>query len=152
QPVYYTSFDASEGYDTTSALSGQKGWTNFNSGQNGFIFNSFGDSTYQGYLGYNSPVLGGTCWLWHPLNFTPNTNSRPVVVFSTYLSIEDSSNFQYDVFDWDFFNRAGAFLFSLEFNNFTLDINYSLDDHAGSKWTGQTFRNGSVYYLQVTMD
>lgn len=103
-------------------------------------------------MGNYSPSSGANTFLWQPLNFTPNTNTRPVIVFSTYMEIVDSSNSAYDDFGWDVYNQAGSRLFFLDFDNSDLGIYYRLNDGGGYHFTGETFQNGQIYYLEVVMD
>ena len=152
QDVYFTGFDLPEGYSTSLPLAGQKGWVSYGVGQNGVVDNFFNDLTQQAYVGFNSTIPGTNLFVWQPLNFTPNTNTRPVVVFSTFMEIVDSSNSHYDDFGWDVFNGDGTELFFLDFDNNNLKIYYALNDGTGYHDTGQTFQNGQVYYLEVTMD
>jgi hypothetical protein len=152
QDIYFTGFDLQEGYNTSLALAGQKGWLSYGVGQNGVVYDLFLDSSQQAYVGFNSTVPGTNLFVWQPLNVTPDTNTRPVVVFSTYMEIVDSSNSHYDDFGWDVFNRDETELFFLDFDNNNLKIYYRLNDGASFHDTGQTFQNGQVYYLEVTMD
>jgi hypothetical protein len=152
--IYYTGF---ESYETSPffagfALAGQGGWTSFGPGTNGILYNAFGDYSQQAYLGYFSYANGASTYVWHPLNYTPSTNTLPVVVFSTYMEIVDSTTGLYDDFGWDVFNQSGQRLFFLNFDNYNLGIYYELNDGAGFYNTGQTFQNGYIYYVQVTMD
>jgi hypothetical protein len=152
QTLYYAGFEPGEGYTTTMPLAGQKTWSISGVGQNGISFNEFGDNGYQAYLGFSSTTFGDGCLLWPPVNHTPAINSRPVVIFSTYMQIVDSTNGRYDLFDWNFYNRNGDFLCSLEFDNFTTHIGYQLNDGAPTQYTGRNFNNGEIYYLEVTLN
>jgi hypothetical protein len=149
QLIYYTGFDA--GYSTSFALAGQNGWLSYGAGQNGVVYDYFYDFSQQAYVGYSSPSPGTNLFVWQPLNYTPNTNTLPVIVFSTYMEIVDSTTGLYDDFGWDVFNENGQ-LFFLDFDNYDLGIYYELNDGSGYQYTGQTFQNGYIYYLQVTMD
>ncbi len=152
QDVYFTGFDLFENYSTFFTLAGQNGWSSFGAGQNGVVYDYFYDFSQQAYVGVSSPVLGTNLFVWQPLNFTPDTNTRPVVLFSTYMEIVDSSNSRYDDFGWDVFNQNGNKLFFLDFDNNDLGIYYSLNDGAGYHSTNQKFQNGRIYYLEVAMD
>ena len=81
QLIYYTGFDAIEGYSTFFTLAGQSGWTSFGAGQNGVVYNYFSDFSQQAYLGVSSASPGSSLFVWKPLNYTPNTNTLPNVVF-----------------------------------------------------------------------
>jgi hypothetical protein len=67
------------------------------------------------------------------------------------MKIVDSSNGRYDLFSWQAYNRAGEFLFGLDFDNFTTEVSYVLDDDQ-AVYSGKTFRNDEVLYLEVSMD
>ena len=149
--IYYTGFEASEGYSTFFPLAGQYGWMSQGPGQNGVLFNAFGDYGQQAYVGYASSALGNT-YAWRPLDYTPDLATRPVVVFSTCLEIVDSTYPEYDDFGWDVYNRNGDRLFFLDFDNNDLGIYYELNDGSGYQYTGHDFQNGYIYYLEVTMD
>ncbi|HYG36792.1 MAG TPA: immunoglobulin domain-containing protein, partial [Clostridia bacterium] len=152
QEIYYSGFESDEGFQTIYTLAGQGGWQSSGSGQNGVVFDYFDDLSQQAYLGVSSPVSGGSQFLWHPLSVTLNTNTRPVVIFSTYMEIQDSTNYRYDNFGWDVYNKNGDRLFFLDFDNSDLGIYYRLNDGSGYQDTGQTFQNGQIYYLEITMD
>ncbi|MGH7968759.1 MAG: pre-peptidase C-terminal domain-containing protein, partial [Limisphaerales bacterium] len=87
QDVYFTGFESFEGYNTFFTLAGQNGWTAFGAGQNGVVYDYFYDFSQQAYIGFASPVSGTNLFVWQPLDFTPETNTRPVVFFSTYMEI-----------------------------------------------------------------
>jgi hypothetical protein len=152
QLIYYTGFEAIEGYSTFFPLAGQDGWTSFGTGQNGVVFDYFYDYSQQAYVGVSSTSPGKSLFVWHPLNYTPNTNTLPVAVFSTYMEIVDSTDYLYDDFGWEVFNIAGQSLFFLDFDNSDLGVYYLLNDGSDYHYTGQDFQNGYIYYLQVTMD
>jgi hypothetical protein len=153
ETIYSTFFAASEGYSTSSFLVGQNGWLKFGSGGNGILTNWFLGLGQQAYIGYTPPsVAGDSLEVYHPLDYTPDTNRLPQVTFSVLMDIEDSSNSQYDDFRWRFYNRAGTRLFSLDFDNATLGIFYALDDNGSFVSTGRKFTNGIVYSLVVSMD
>ena len=152
QLIYYTGFEAFEGYSTLLTLDGQNGWTSAGSGQNGVVFDYFYDFSQQAYVGVSSTSPGSSLFVWQPLNYTPKTNTLPVVVFSTYMEIVDSTDYLYDDFGWEAFNIAGKSLFFLDFDNSDLGIYYLLNDGSDYQYTGQDFQNGYIYYLEVTMD
>jgi hypothetical protein len=152
QLIYYTGFDAIEGYSTFLALDVQNGWTSSGAGQNGVVYDYFSDFSQQGYVGVSSTSPGTSLFVWQPLNYTPNTNTLPAIVFSTYMEIVDSTTGLYDDFGWDVYNQNGDRLFFLDFDNSNLGIYYRLNDGSGYQFTGQTFQNGQIYYLEVDMD
>ncbi|PWU20550.1 MAG: hypothetical protein C5B50_03695 [Verrucomicrobia bacterium] len=149
--IFYTGFEASEGY-TNGLLVPQKGWVSQGYGLNGILTNIFSDYSQQAYVGYYSPSNGSTLYVYQPFSYSPNTNTLPIVVFSTYMAIADSTNLRFDDFGWAIFNEANTLLFFLDFNNSNLTINYLPNDNSGYHPTGFSFRNDAVYYLQITMD
>jgi hypothetical protein len=68
------------------------------------------------------------------------------------MEIVDSTTGLYDDFGWDVFNRNEDQLFFLDFDNYDLGIYYRLNDGSDYQFTGQTFQNGQIYYLEVDMD
>ncbi|MGA2658443.1 MAG: immunoglobulin domain-containing protein [Verrucomicrobiota bacterium] len=150
--IYFTGFENLEGYGTAFPLSGQNGWLSSGPGQNGIVYDYFYDYSQQAYVGYFSTVPGANTFVWQPLDYTPDTSTLPVVVFSTYMEIVDSKNFQYDDFGWDFYNQNEDQLFFLDFDNYNLGIYYLPNDGSGYQDTGFTFQNNQIYYLEVTMD
>ena len=150
QIIYETGFEVAQGFSTSFPLAGQGGWLKSGSGGNGIADGVFPGSGQQAYLGLAS--FGDNVFLWRPLNFTPQTNSRPVVRFSVRMGIVDSSNYEYDSFDWSVYNLSGQRLFSLDFDNSNLGIYYRLDDGTGYHSTGGSFQNGPIYELVITMD
>jgi hypothetical protein len=83
--------------------------------------------------------------------------NQQVVQFSTLMAIWDSTeaadgNFYYDDFRWTVYNKDVNRLFTLDFDNHALEINYALDDGNGFVSTGQTFEPNRIYELVITMD
>ena len=153
QVIYETGFESVEGFNFNSQLSGQGGWTHLGSGGNGFLFEQFPGLGQQVGIGFDPPFFGDDSLIvWHPLNFIPDTNNRPVVRFSVLMGIIDSFNFVYDTFHWSVYNTDGNHLFSVGFDNFDLNVYYRLNDGNGFMPTGATFQPGTIYDLVFTMD
>jgi len=152
QVVYYTGFESWEGYSTQFPLAGQNGWQSHGPGFNGVVYDYFYDFSNQAYIGFESTEAGADNYLWQPLNYTPDTNSRPVVVFGAYMEIVDSTDYLYDDFGWSVYDQAGTFLFFLDFDNYDLGIYSLLNDGSGYQYTGQDFQNGYIYYLELDLD
>ena len=151
--IYGTGFEAAEGFNSFFALSGQQGWLQDGSGGNGILIETFPGLGQQGAVGLLPPDFGDDYLLvWPPVNFTPQTSTRPVVRFSVLMGIIDSTNFVYDGFHWSVFNMDGDHLFTVAFDNFDLNVYYRLDDGNGYQPTGITFENGPIYDLVITMD
>jgi len=153
QIIYATSFETTQGFSTAFPLTGQDGWQQSGSGGNGIVSELFLGLGQQAYIGATPPLFGDdSLFVWHAANFTPQTNSRPVIRFSVLMAIVDSTNFEYDNFDWQAFNIAGQRLFTLNFDNNDLNIYYRLNDASGFHLTGASFANGQIYELVISMD
>ena len=154
--VYFTRFEASEGYSTNYTLVGQAGWLGEGTGGNGLVNDFFPREGQQAYLGYWPPLRTNEqqTAVWKPLNFEPLRAGFPLVRFSVLMRIEDSTaaNGQYDNFQWQFYNRQTNRLFTLDFDNYYLDISYRLDGTNNWVTTPVKFTNGVAELLVVTMD
>src|SRR4030095_14572234 len=100
---------------------------------------------------FSAPTAGENLFVWRPINHTPNVATRPVIRFSVLMEIVDSSNFEYDDFDWQVFNVGGHRMFTLNFDNTNLLIYYQLDS-GGYCATAESFANGEIYEVTITMD
>lgn len=150
--VYYTQFEPGfpEFYNTFGFLAGQNGWQMDGTGANGFVFDYLYGLGYGAYLGF-SPANATATYLWTPINHNPDTNTRPVLTFSTYMQIVDSTVNRWDDFEWQVYNSNADRLFSLNFDNANLGIYYQLSS-GGYTDTGTTFQNGTLYQLIIMMD
>ncbi len=149
--VYSTGFEASEGYSASADLIGQSGWLGQGSGGNGIITNYFSGLGQQAYIGYNPPNAGDDYLVvWHPLNLSPFPTNTPIVKFSALVAIADSSNTNYDYFQWTAYNSLVQPLFTIEFDNYSTNIWYVLGTNFFS--TGLYYSPDTAYLLQVTMD
>ncbi|MGC8743849.1 MAG: hypothetical protein ACP5T0_08225 [Verrucomicrobiia bacterium] len=152
--VYYTGFEYEEGFDPQYTLIGQGGWAGEGSAWNGLVsdenyFPGFGQQAYIGYS--NSAPVTAASVVWRPLNYQILTN-YPAIRFYVIFQIKDSVNRQYDDFRWSVYNINTQRLFSLDFDNQTLQINYSLDTAGAFYFTGYSFSNDGVYELEVAMN
>lgn len=152
--IYRTGFEFEEGFDWQYSLIGQGGWTGEGSAWNGLIadevyFPGFGQQAYIGYS--NSAPVTESSLVWRPLNYIVLTN-YPIIKFSVIFQIKDSSNRRYDDFRWSVYNTNSQRLFSLDFDNETLKINYALDNPGEFFFTGYTFSNDGVYELVIAMN
>jgi len=153
QLIYSTGFEAAEGFSTTLPLAGQGGWIQQGSGGNGIVDGIFLNQGQQAYLGIVPPSpADGVLDVWWPANFTPETNTRPVIRFSVLMAIADSLNSEYDDFFWSVYNTAGRRLFSLDFDNNDLNIYHLPNDGSGYQLTGASFLNDTINELVVTLD
>jgi hypothetical protein len=160
---YFTGFEASEGYSTGQALGGQNGWicvmagtndtTDAGSYANGVVSGYMPGLGQQAYVG-RTAMPGGyeTLYAWQPINLDPIPSATTVVKFSTMLQIIDSSNGEYNDFFWEVYNTQSNRLFTLDFDNSSLDIYYWPSGTNEFFLTGRTFANATTYSLEISMD
>jgi len=109
--IYRTGFETNEGYNANLDLEGQQGWialdysTQTDSGLlNGF----FPGFEQQAYIGFSQDVTDRDYHIvWRPINLAPVRSTSPRVEFSVLMLLFDSSNEQYDAFDWTVYNTNG---------------------------------------------
>lgn len=146
--VYQTAFERSQGYDTNLDLVGQNGWLGSGSGGNGLVPGFFPGRGQQAYIGFAPPSPGyASLWIYKPLN-----KNLSQARFSVTMAVADSTNNQYDDFYWSIFNQQGDQLFTLDFDNYALRVNYSLETSTNWTWSGLTFTNGVIYSVIVNLD
>jgi hypothetical protein len=154
--IYATGFEVEEGYsyaDELLPLRGQMSWVGEGSGGNGLLSEFFEGWGQQAFIGFAPPAPKDELLnVWRPVIYRPPGPSQPVVKFSVLMQIVDSTNGEYDDFRWSAYNTAGARLFTLDFDNSTAQVNYALDDGAGYRFSGFTFRNDAIYVLEVFMN
>jgi len=154
--IFYTGFEPSEGYpsvDSSTPLRGTLGWKGEGSGGNGFTDGFFPGLGQQAFLGYKTPApKDGYLVLWKPLDAPTPGPDIPVWRFSVWFYIGDSTNGQYDEFRWTVYNKKGEELFSIGFDNYTLDIYFGIDDEIGFYNTGFYFYNNVPYFLEIWMN
>jgi len=83
--------------------------------------------------------------VWQPINLVTIPAQTPIVKFYVQMEIVDSTNGLYDCFRWSAFNTNVDRLFTLDFDNFDLSINYRLDGTNTFVFTGQTFSSNVCY-------
>jgi len=152
--IFSTGFELPD-YDSGFSLVGQDGWLGEGSGGNGLLIDKFPGQGQQAYIGAFPPTGSDDYLLtWKPINFDAVAAGFPLVKFSTSISIEDSTNGEWDNFEWILFNSDASRLFSIDFDNFDLDVAYRLD--GSNPWVVPSpavpFVNGVIYTLTVTMD
>lgn len=154
--LFFTAFERAEGYDTNYTLIGQNGWLGTGTGGNGLVPDFFPGEGQQAYIGYWPPLQTNETEtiIWRPLNFNPAAAGLPLVELSVLMSVEDSSaaNGQYDNFQWQIYNDRTNRLFTLDFDNYHLDISYRLDGTNDWVVTPVKFTNGVPERLVITMD
>lgn len=151
--IYRTTFEAHEGYNASSDLSGQNNWTHEGSGGNGLLTGFIPGQGQQAYIGFTAPA--GTdefLNVWRPVNFAPVPTNLSVVTFSVSMRVVDSTNGRRDDFRWSIYNTNGSRLFTLDFDNATEGISYVLDDGAEFVPTGFQFSRDAVHELAITMN
>ncbi|MFO1512281.1 MAG: hypothetical protein U1F83_05100 [Verrucomicrobiota bacterium] len=151
--VFFTQFEFGEGYSTNYDLAGQKSWTSEGTGGNGILAGFFPGQGQQAYLGFSPPDAGDDQLVVWPTNqFNPVALGLPVVKFSVQMQVADSSNGNYDFFQWRAYNRQGKRLFIIDFDNYFTNINYRLDGTNNYVDTGVSFAPDTTYTLFVTMN
>jgi hypothetical protein len=151
--VFFTQFEPGQGYSTNFDLVGQGGWLGQGTGGNGIVSNYIAGQGLQAYIGFAAPNPGEDYFVaYHPLNFNPLAAKQPIVKFSVLMSIEDSTNGNYDNFRWSVYNTQVERLFSLDFDNYSTHVSYKLDGTNVLVATGVSFAPGSNYTLLVTMN
>jgi hypothetical protein len=155
--IYSTGFEEAEGYDSRFTLAGQQGWRVEGTGGNGLFSetNGFPGGGQQAYVGAFSPnpnAEESLLTVWQPINLVSIPAHTPIVKFSVQMEIVDSTNGLYDCFRWSVFNTNVDRLFTLDFDNSDLSINYRLDGTNAFIFTGQTFSSNVRYQLLITMD
>lgn len=151
--VYFTRFEASEGYDyRLPELVGQNGWVCDSASYygNGLRTNFLG--TQAAYVGL-VPLVPPDDWIsvYQPLSFKPIETGLPLVEFSTVMAIIDSTTTNWDDFLWIAYNSSNAPLFRLDFNNYDWTISYGLGTNDPID-TGVQFTNDVPYDLRIRMD
>jgi len=162
--LFQTGFEPFEGYDPGRDLAGQNDWIAFASdlegntaplGGNGLLRPPIAGFTGQAaYIGFNAATNTADFNVWRPVNLKPQSSDLPVVRFRVVMQIEDSTTVapHFDDFRWSAYNTLGERLFTLDFDNETLTINFVLDDDRGFQPTGFAFNNGEPYDLVITMN
>lgn len=150
---YETKFEVVEGFDPALTLLGQGGWVGSGSGGNGLVRDFFAGQGQHGFIGFGAPTNNDEfVSVWRPVNYQPNATNPPVVRFQVEMSVEDSqTTTNRDDFRWSAYNIGGHRLFSLDFDNDALQINYILDDDQIVA-TGASFTNARSYFLEVVVN
>ena len=158
--IYSTGFETAEGYpnstkstpsNNSTSLSGTKGWAKSDTGGTGLLSSFFSGQGQAAYVGYVAPT-GTSTSVWQPINYTPAP--AEIITFSVQMQVKDSfQNVNRDMLRWSLRNTSGARLFSIDFNNSTKALTYTLDDNvARANLAGSTFTNSNANTLTVTLD
>lgn len=151
--LYETRFEIAESFDPALTLVGQSGWIGFGSGGNGLVEDFFAGQGQHAFIGFAAPTNSSEFLnVWRPVGYVPGPTNPPTVRFSVLMSIEDSSSTtNRDDFRWSIYNQRGDRLFTVDFDNHSLGINYLLDNGTFVP-TGLSFSNSVAYPLQISMD
>lgn len=156
--LYRTTFEQSEGFFPTSNLNGVNGWIASSDGGTGIpddnFFPGLGQHAFVGFAPFeNLSEENFSLFLWHPVNYIPRSaNNLGSVVYKVKFRIFDSTNDARDDFRWAFFNTENKRLFTLDFDNSALRINYILGSTTNFVPTRATFDNQTMYDLEVKLD
>lgn len=151
--LYATQFERTEGYDAGVPLRGQAGWLAEGSGGNGLVDDFFPGGGQQAFVGYAAPaVKDDVLSVWRPFPVAAPAPDRPVWKLAVAMQIVDSTNGEYDDFRWSAYNTEGVRLFTLNFDNDSLDITFALEDDATFQPSGFTFSTDIVYQLEIWMN
>jgi hypothetical protein len=164
--IYETGFEETEGYSMEKDLIGQSGWIGYVSGGD-FLETNHDASTgllelmnepgnQRAYIGFAPPAHSLPIEFLSvimPVDYVPAMDvADQVLRFDVEMGIVDSLNNQRDNFRWSAYNSEGFRLFSLDFDNETKFIAYSLDDEQGLRDTDYVFENDIIYDLTILMD
>jgi hypothetical protein len=153
--LYQTGFEATEGYNLSWPLAGQNAWVSFGSGGNGLVKNFFAGLGQQAFVGFSAPAeTNDFVSVYHPVNPDLLPTNQAIIKFSVLMQVVDSSstNGPWDDFRWSVYNLNGNRLFSLDFDNASLEISYLLDNTNGFISTGSRFDNLGSYDLEIAMN
>jgi len=158
--LYSTGFEFAEGFEDTYELPGQDGWVGYpyytNTAANnasGIISNPVAPPSQEAFVGFFTPnPLRSFVSVWKPVDHVPT--SKPLVNFEVLMTITPSSTNQpnLDNFRWSVYNIEGDRLFSVDFDNYFLDVSYRLDDAPTNRVTSQLFTNDVSFKFSLTMD
>ena len=152
--VLSSGFESLEGFLAGLTMSGQNGWVCTAPGACGIVNNLLSIlGGQQAYIGFPSNAIASNpVLLYHPLNYSIDTNGHPIIQFSVMLQMNDFLDLNHDSFGWAVRNASGHQLFNIIFDNSVREISYGLDNAAGPILTGIYYDNTTVYTLVVTMD
>ncbi len=147
--VYETHFESSEGYLNDFPLSLQNGWflTGFDS--SGLVNDFFPRRGNHAFIGFDASNAEDAIFssIFHRIPFCPVGNES--LQISLEMAIYDSKNEEPDVFSWTIYNSDDQPLFSIDFFNSTLEINFDLHDGNGLRSTSRFFNNFSIFHLDI---
>ena len=149
--LHHSGFEPEQDFDMEFTLIGQGGWQGEGTGGNGLLENNFEGMGQQAYIGYWPPEEATETFtsLWRPVEGIEPEETK--VTVTVLMMIVDSTNGQRDDFRWTLYNDNVQRLVTLDFDNGTRNINYSLDDDIFLP-TGYSFEYEALYDLKFVMD
>lgn len=154
--LFSTGFEPIEGYDPAYELAGQLGWVGTGDQtpwDNGLTSGYLPELGQQAYVGYSIDATNDVSYsVWKPIDLRTIPANFSVIEFSVMMTITDSPSELWDDFRWSVYNADADRLFSIDFDNLDLSINYLLQDSTNFVYTGSSFTNDVPYHLQVFMD
>ena len=148
--VLVEDFDDLQEYPLGSNLVGQNGWLSDGAGRALITTNGVSGSGNGVLLGADLALTNSfEHFVWNPVDLTPPPHHG--IRFTTTFHINDSTNRNFDVFSWQFFNHNTNVLFGIIFDNRSFDIDYALDDFSLHR-TDTDFAAGVPLHLQVDVD
>ena len=149
--LHHSGFEPEQDFDMEFTLIGQGGWQGKGTGGNGLLENNFEGMGQQAYIGYWPPEEATETFtgLWRPVEGIEPEETK--VTVTVLMMIFDSTNGQRDDFRWTLYNDNVQRLVTLDFDNGTRNINYSLDDDIFLP-TGYSFDHEALYDLKFEMD
>ncbi|KAB2660609.1 MAG: hypothetical protein DVB31_13790 [Verrucomicrobia bacterium] len=157
QRVWFeTGFEPFEGYDTALDLGGQNGWVALGNGGNGILPGPLAGFDGQvAYVGFVAPNPADDLLnVFRPVALMPVSGDLPLITFTVSFEIFDSTEAApyFDDFRWSAYNTREERLFTLDFDNSALEVNFALDDAKGFVATGFKFSPNEVYDLRITLN
>ena len=158
--LYSTGFEPKDGFTAWEPLSGQAGWNVVDldgtpeQGGAGIVAGYDGMTGQQAYVGFTPPYEQGSdsVYAYYPVDYSPVGSSEPIVTFTVTMAINDSTNGNYDDFEWQLYNSKGHNFFTIDFSNQYLEVFYQLDNDQNYIPAGVNFTNNTPMKLTVTMD
>ena len=152
--LYTTGFESKQGFTLNQPLNGQDGWVTVGTGGSGIVSGFDGMSGQQAFVGFDPPTdsKDDGVFAYRPIDYSPAGTSEPVITFSVEMAIDDSTNLNYDDFQWRLYNSKGHNFFTLDFDNADLQVYYNEEGSNSFVSTGVQFTNYTPLNLVVTIN